>query len=252
MHYRVAESGGDMSDTEARGHREKPWSGGGREELSAAVRRLTAAVVTASAGPDVLHDAAARVGAIADELAAHVPALGPVPTARYAESRRRQPGSMASEMPFDMIIGTCNPVAPPITIVFEQSRVVGTATFSPQHEGAPGCVHGAALAGAFDIILTAANHLEDAAGPTVELRIHYRKPTVMAQPARFEAWVTGRRGRRVESQGRLVQNGVVTVEATGVFIVMERARIASLHRRDNVVGAPTTPPAGDRSGDHTV
>jgi len=233
-----------MNDTETGEQPDKPWSGGGREELSEAVRRLTAAVITASAGPDVLHDAAARVGAVADELAGHVPAPGSAPTARYAESRRRQPGSMAAEMPFDMVIGSCNPVAPPITVAFERSRVVGTATFSPQHEGAPGCVHGAALAGAFDIMLTAANHLENAAGPTVELRIHYRKPTLMGQPARFEAWVTGRRGRRVESQGRLVQNGVVTVEATGVFIVMERARIAALHRREDVVGGPSTPPAG--------
>jgi acyl-coenzyme A thioesterase PaaI-like protein len=210
----------------------KPWSGGGREELAAAVRRLTATVITSTAAPADLRQAADRIAAVADALAEHVPASGGAPRPRYAEVRHRQPGSMAAEMPFDMIIGSCNPVAPPVTVEFEESRAIGTVTFAPHHEGAPGCVHGAALAGAFDIMLTAANHLADAAGPTVELRIHYRKPTLIAQPARFEAWVTGQKGRRVESAGRLLQDGVVTVEATGLFIRMDRTRIESMHRRD--------------------
>jgi acyl-coenzyme A thioesterase PaaI-like protein len=222
-----------MTDRDAGdGPGDKAWSGGGREELAAAVRRLTSTVITSTAGPAVLQEAAARIGALADVLAGHAPAPGGPPRPRYAERRHRHAGSMAAEMPFDMIIGSCNPVAPPVAIEFQDSKAVGTVTFAPQHEGAPGCVHGAALAGAFDMMLTAANHLADAAGPTVELRIHYRKPTLIGQPARFEAWVTGQRGRRVESEGRLLQNGVVTVEATGLFVRMERTRIESMHRRD--------------------
>jgi acyl-coenzyme A thioesterase PaaI-like protein len=211
----------------------KPWSGGGREELASAVRRLMTSTVTSTAPAEMLVDIAGRAAALADALERYVPLPDPVPRARFADDLA-QPGvavTMAAAMPFDMIIGSCNPVAPPITIEFEPSRAVGRVTFGPSYEGAPGCVHGAALAGAFDIMLTAANFLANAAGPTVELTIRYRKPTLISQPAVFETWVNERVGRRIHSEGRLVQGGVVTVEAAGEFVDMERARIAQMHRR---------------------
>ncbi|HVC69598.1 MAG TPA: hotdog fold domain-containing protein [Acidimicrobiales bacterium] len=176
---------------------------------------------------------AERATTLADELDRHVPPPDAVPQARFADDVAR-PGlaaTMSSAMPFDMIVGTCNPVAPPITVDFQPPKAVGRVTFSPSYEGAPGCVHGAALAGAFDIMLTAANFMANAAGPTVELTIRYRKPTLISQPAVFETWVTRVEGRRIHSEGRLIQGGVVTVEAVGEFVDMERSRIAKMHRR---------------------
>jgi hypothetical protein len=213
----------------------KPWSGGGREELAVAVRRLTTTVVTSAASPEMLGDAAELVNALAEGLERHVPTPSAAPSARFADAHMEsgQTQTMAGAMPFDMILGTCNPVAPPLTITFDPPRAIGNATFGPQYEGAPGCVHGAALAGAFDIMLTAANFLVNAAGPTVELTIRYRKPTLISQPARFEAWVTGQRGPRTHSEGQLIQDGVVTVEAVGEFVDIGRARIESMHRREN-------------------
>ncbi len=211
---------------------EKPWSGGGREELTDAVRRLMATIVTSMAPPDVLRDATERTARLVEQLGRYDAVAGAVPTARYADAARSgDPLTMASAMPFDMIVGTCNPVAPPITIQFLPPKAIGTVVFTPPYEGAPGCVHGAALAGAFDIMLTAANFIANAAGPTVELTIRYRKPTLISRPAVFEAWVTQQEGRRTHSRGRLIQDGVVTVEAVGEFAEMERSRIESMHRR---------------------
>jgi hypothetical protein len=212
---------------------EKPWSGGGREEFATAIRRLMTMVVTSAAPPDVLLAAADRANALADGLSPFVPEPGAGPTTRFAEYEV-SPGkatTMADAMPFDMIMGTCNPVAPPIAITFRPPKAIGEVTFSPQYEGAPGCVHGAALAGAFDIMLTAANFLVNAAGPTVELTIMYRKPTLISQPSTFETWVTGQEGRRTHSRGQLIQGDVVTVEAVGEFVDIGRARIESMHRR---------------------
>ena len=48
----------------------------------------------------------------------------------------------------------------------------------------------------------------------------------------FEAWVTERTERRTHSRGRLIQGGVVTVEAEGEFVHLDRSRIAAMHRRD--------------------
>ena len=228
------EEGSDTDGAGAGGPGEKPWSGGGREELAAAVRRLMTTVVASTPSPDVLVDATRKVAAVADELGLYVPVPGSVPRARFADSEIRPAGAAAlvDAMPFDMIVGSCNPVAPPISIEFEPPKAIGTVLFTPQYEGAPGCVHGAALAGAFDIMLTAANVLANAAGPTVELTIRYRKPTLISQPAVFEAWVTSREGRRIHSRGQLVQDGVITVEAVGQFVDMDRSRIASMHRRE--------------------
>ncbi len=217
----------------------KPWSGGGREELAAAVRRLIALTVTATAPPGALADAAARATALADELEAYVPEPGREPTTRFAEASVApdEVHTLASAMPFDVIIGSCNPLAVPIDIEFDPPKAIGRGVFTPAYEGAPGCVHGAALAGAFDIMLTAANVIANGAGPTVNLSIRYLKPTRIAEPALFESWVTSLDGRRTHSRGHLIQGGVVTVEAVGEFVNMERSRITSMHRR----GQPPVP-----------
>ena len=211
----------------------RPWSGGGREELASAVRRLMTTTVTSAAPAHLVLEIAGRAAALADELDRYVPPAEPVPRARFADDVARPDvaATMSAAMPFDMIVGSCNPVAPPITVEFQPPKAIGRVSFSPVYEGAPGCVHGAVLAGAFDIMLTAANFMANAAGPTAELTIRYRKPTLISEVAVFETWVTGRRGRRIHSEGRLIQGDVVTVEAVGEFVDMERSRIAKMHRR---------------------
>ncbi len=225
-----------------------PWSGGGREELTDAVRRLAALTVSATAPPEVLAAAAAAASRLAGELEGYVPERGPVPFPRFADRSLGPGGSggMVAAMPFDMIIGSCNPLAPPIEIRFEADTAVGVVTFTAPYEGAPGCVHGAALAGAFDIMLTAANIMVNGAGPTVRLSIRYRRPTLVDVPVRFEAWVTAATERRTHSEGRLLQDGVVTVEAVGEFVSMEHADIGGMHRReDRGAGAADRGTGGD-------
>jgi hypothetical protein len=187
------------------------------------------------AAPSLLADAARQAELLADGLAHFVPEDGPVPITRFSEQpvQPSEAVTLAAAMPFDVIIGSCNPVALPITIEFDPPKAVGRAEFTAPYEGAPGCVHGAVLAGAFDIMLTAANVIARGAGPTVTLTVRYLKPTLIAQPALFEAWVTSQDDRRTHSRGHLVQNGVVTVEAVGEFVNMERSRIAAMHQRDD-------------------
>ena len=86
----------------------KPWSGGGREELATAVRRLIALTVTATAPPEAMADAARRAEALADELEEHVAAPGEGPTARFADHEvgADEVHTLASAMPFDVIIGS--------------------------------------------------------------------------------------------------------------------------------------------------
>jgi acyl-coenzyme A thioesterase PaaI-like protein len=230
----MAETSSTDAIGEEPGRSGKPWSGGGREELAASIRRLAALCVSADPPPGLLPDIARRVEAMVDELESSVPEPGAEPQARFADGRAAtgpaSAPSLAAAMPFDMIIGACNPIAPPLLLEFDPPVARGTVTFAPPFEGAPGCVHGAVIAGIFDIMLTAANVVAGAAGPTVELRIRYRKPTLIDRAAAFESSVTDVRGRRVHSTGRLVQDGVVTVEAEGEFVALPPDRMDMIHR----------------------
>jgi acyl-coenzyme A thioesterase PaaI-like protein len=92
-------------------------------------------------------------------------------------------------------------------------------------------VHGAVLCAAFDMVLTAANRLADAAGPTVELSVRYRKPTRLETETVFEGWISGRAGRITHAAGRARQGDTVTVEATGRFVRLPRERVMRLGER---------------------
>jgi hypothetical protein len=194
--------------------------------LADVVRRLITLTVTNTAdGPETeaITEALARV---ADRLAARVP--DPVPPRLSTD---RLPHGPFDGMPYDVVTGRYNPLAIPIDISHEPPRAVGLVTFTTPYEGPPGCVHGAVLAGAFDMMLTMANILEDAAGPTMELSLRFRRPTLLHTETRFETWVAERMGRVTTTAGHALQNDQVTVEAIGKFVKLERDQVIGLARR---------------------
>ena len=152
--------------------------------------------------------------------------------------------SMNSSMPYDPVVGRFNPIALPVTITFDPPMAIGSACFTTPYEGGPGWVHGAAIAAAFDIVLTAANHIAGAAGPTVWLTVRFKRPTLVGVDARFEAEVVSNDGRRVTSRGRLVQDGLVCVEAEGEFAVIDSRKLRTRASRSR-----RRPTAGDEGSD---
>lgn len=200
--------------------------------LADIVRRLIELTVTNAAPPQVLREVVAQLEHSADQLTEHVPAV-PFPRVLLssddsgAEVAIGHP-ALERSMPFDLVIGTCNPLALPVRLEFDPPKAYGVATFSAAYQGAPGCVHGAALAATFDIVLTAANAVAGAPGLTVRLNLRYRRPTLLDAEARFEGWVTEQTSTRVHSLGRLVQGGEVTMEAEGEFAPLPRARVLEM------------------------
>ena len=79
------------------------------------------------------------------------------------------------------------------------------------------------------MVLTGANVLAGTAGPTVELGVRFLRPTLVDQECRFEASVVSADGRRVRSRGTLTQHEVVTAEAEGEFVALDRSSIDLLH-----------------------
>ena len=106
--------------------------------------------------------------------------------------------------------------------------VVATATYGAAYEGPPGCVHGGMIAAAFDQVFNVANLMLGNPGPTASLQLHYRRPTPLGVALRFEGWQERLDGRRVHVRGRLLAGDRVTVEASGVFVVVPVERILAM------------------------
>jgi hypothetical protein len=189
----------------------------------------------------------AGLTALADELETYLPA-DPLP--RFMAPDEDGPPKdvpLGGAMPYDVVVGPFNPVALPLVLDFEPPKALGRGVFDVTYEGAPGCVHGAVLAAAFDIILTAANAIVGSVGPTASLALRYLRPTLTNEEAVFEGWVTEVTERRIFSKGRIVQGGVVTVEAEGEFAIFNQDRVnrlASSRRRTSDPGTGPTPSPG--------
>jgi acyl-CoA thioesterase FadM len=203
-------------------------------EMAEQLRRLINLSVSAAPPAEETARMAARLRDVADQLERHVPEARLPRFMMLSEGDLPEGIPLGGAMPYDPIVGPFNPVALPVRLAFEPPKALGYATFGVAFEGAPGCVHGAALLATFDIILTAANAIAGATGPTVRLGLHFRRPTLAYEEAVFEGWVTEVTERRIFSKGQVVQGGVVTVEAEGEFAILNRegvGRMATVRRQ---------------------
>jgi acyl-coenzyme A thioesterase PaaI-like protein len=124
----------------------------------------------------------------------------------------------------------------PISLGLEFSRVddVCVATFVPRahHRGVPGFLHGGVAATVLDETMASLGFMLDGIHcVTATLELKYRKPVALNGSAlRIEAWRDGGSGkarRRHTVHGRLLlADGVVAVEATGIFISMPPGTMA--------------------------
>jgi hypothetical protein len=193
--------------------------------LATELRRLIRLSVSTAPPPEETAALTAQLAAVGDRLEAHLPE---VPLPRFVgplEEGEAAGPPLEGSMPFDLVVGTFNPLALPVRLTFEAPKACGHAAFDVAYEGAPGCVHGGALAATFDIVFTAANALAGSTGPTVRLSLRYRRPTLLNEETLFEGWVTEVTERRVHSRGRIVQGGIVTVEAAGEFAVLDHGGV---------------------------
>ena len=199
--------------------------------LADAVRRLVAATVTNVASPSDTARLAAEANALADRIELQVPAE---PPPRFSPGGIDFEGPPITHLraPFDCVTGICNPAAVPLEMSVDMDcdppKSRGRAVFTTVYEGPPGCVHGAAIASAFDMVFTSACSTRDASGPTMKLSVSYRKPTLLGVETVFEGWVESFNGTITEVKGHALQDGQATVEAEGVFRHLDRETINRL------------------------
>lgn len=192
--------------------------------LADQLRRLIRLAVSIAPSPRETEEMTAQLAAVADRMERHVP---DVPLPRYAPAEEGPSGGalVDDSMPFDLTVGRFNPLALPVRLTADPPKALGHGIFNVAYEGAPGCVHGGALAATFDIVFSAANTIAGSSGPTVRLGLRYRRPTLINEETLFEGWVTRATDRRVFSEGHIIQGGIVTVEAEGEFAIFERSDV---------------------------
>jgi acyl-coenzyme A thioesterase PaaI-like protein len=196
------------------------------EALAESLRRLMDAAVLTTATDSELRAVVTAVetisalleGADGERLREGVP---------WPEPERMHRG----DVPHNPVIGRANPLAPPMPIrVLADKSVVSEITMRPIHEGPPGALHGGWVASLLDQLLGMANAAAGVGGMTAELTIRYRKGTPLNVPLTISARTDSVDGRKVYASGEIVADGVVTAEATGVFIQPSPGRAAAVKR----------------------
>jgi acyl-CoA thioesterase FadM len=198
---------------------ETPDSFDALERLATSIRRLIAVTVAVQAPQQVLADAADAIERTVTELQRHV--TDPPPP-RYAGNV--DPTHPSSVFRYDLVTGCYNPLAAPLDIRWAEPRAVGRVCFGTPYEGFPGCVHGGVIAASFDQVLYVANLMRGVAGPTAKLELRYLRPTPLHTDLRFEAWVDRVEERTVHTIGRLWAADAVTVEASGLYVLLPPER----------------------------
>ena len=192
-------------------------------ELADAVRRLMQATVLTTLDDEQRRGVAADIDALTSRLAVSSRDTMPWPD---PESMRR------GHRPYSPVIGAANPIAPPMTVrTSNDGSVIGEATMRPIHEGPPAVVHGGWVATLLDQLLGHANAAAGVGGFTAELTVRYRRPTPYDVPLTVRARTDKVDGRRVHASGEIVADGVVTAEASGLFLMPSEQRLVEVAKQ---------------------
>lgn len=187
--------------------------------LTQALRRVIDASVSLDASESELAGLRNQAEALADAMAEHAGGRG---IALFGGGAESPPDAVSGGVPFSPVMGQLNPIAPPLVLHREGDRVTGSVTFGTPYEGAPGLVHGAVVSALYDEVLALANSTNGSPGPTGRLTIHFRKPTPLNTPLRFEAWTERVDERKALARGRCLHDETLLTEAEGLFIRIRR------------------------------
>lgn len=125
---------------------------------------------------------------------------------------------------FSPFIGVLNPLAPPITVRFDDDgNVIATCIYGAAYEGPPGCLHGGFIAAGFDEVLGFAQAYSGKPGMTGNLNISYRSPTPLFQEVCFVGRLDHVDGRKIHASATLSVGERLCAEAQGLFISMKPA-----------------------------
>jgi acyl-coenzyme A thioesterase PaaI-like protein len=189
-----------------------------RERLADALRRLIEHAVVSDVPDEAIVEIAEQLELIDERLSAF-------PHSRFRPRSLPDFNDLQATFRGDPIMGEHNPLAPPVMVERDGETIRGKVNLGAAYEGPPGYVHGAIIAGIFDMLLGMANIASGNPAMTGTLKIKYLRPTPLHTDLAFETRTDRVDGRKVHTKGTLHVDGEPTAEAEAVFvrIRMERA-----------------------------
>ena len=125
----------------------------------------------------------------------------------------------------NVVIGSRNPVAPPLVINGGADGAVHTEfVLGAAYEGPPGHVHGGICALILDHVLGATAHQPGKPAYTGTLTLRYLRGTPLGTPLRAQAHVDRIDGTKTFAVGHIADADGITVQADGVFIHPRESR----------------------------
>jgi len=157
----------------------------------------------------------------------------PTRTPRQAFGQASSVNDRRSFREHSPLAGSCNPIAPPLTLRIEtgqdgRPQVVGEVQFGWAYEGPPGHVHGGYVAAIFDELLGLAQTLSGESGMTGKLTTRFRLPTPLLTPLTLIGTFDRMDGRCIQTTGKLYAGDLLTADAEGLFMRLEARHIESL------------------------
>ena len=203
---------------------DRPSSGAlAKRRVAAAVRELAALTATTDAPEASLAEMAEILESAAARLRAH-----PTRTFRDAFASCRTEEDFAPFADRAVMTGLSNPFSPPMKLSMQGEKAVGKVRFGPAYEGVPGHVHGGLVAAALDETLGYLAVSSGIGGLTAVLTVRYRTPTPLDADLVIEASLVRSEGRKAFVEARMTAGDVVTAEAEGVFVAVDRARMLAV------------------------
>lgn len=200
-----------------------------RERLADAIRKLIDHAVVSDVPDEDATEVAEQLEAIDQRLQAY-------PRSRFRPRDLPDFNDLQATFRGDPVMGEHNPLAPPVYVERDGETIYGRVNLGAAYEGPPGYVHGAVIAGIFDMMMGLANIASGNPGMTGTLKVKYLKPTPLHTDLALEAKTDRVDGRKIHTAGTLKVGDEVFSEAEAVFvrIRMERAlEYFDKHQRDN-------------------
>lgn len=117
--------------------------------------------------------------------------------------------------------GPDNPHGHHLTVSRRGDRVVSHHTFDERHEGAPGIVHGGAVATVFDDLYGFLLYLVGQPAVTRQLLVNYLSPALIGTRYALEAKVTVREGRKLVVEASLATlDGSPVATSSAIFVTV--------------------------------
>jgi len=180
------------------------------EQLAQSVRRLIDATIRTEVEDATLVAVQSKIDWATEQLSASLmPASFGVQQTSDGQSRALG----------NVVIGSRNPIAPPLMIHHDADGAVRTDfTLGSAYEGPPSQVHGGVCALILDHVLGATAHQPGKPAVTGTLTVRYLRGTPLGQPLRAQAHVDRIEGTKTFAVGHIADVEGITVQAEGVFI----------------------------------